>query len=205
MAPATRNDRSADAATNRWFPAVVFLGAVVAFMPLALIGLRTYLAVDLNQVGFPYDALSPDRITRPTLQTDQVEWLPWLIDFWAEVRTGNFPLWSHDIAGGSPHGVLPFLGTLSPFNAGLLFLPAWYAISLGVAFSLLASQWGMYLLCRRLGCSVIPSTIAGVAYGFTGTYLVMIHRITAIALIPLEASRPGSSTPCTSSQSGASG
>jgi len=190
MVPATRSERARPDQTERggstwWIPAITFIGTVVAFMPLALIGLRTYLAVDLNQVGFPYDAISPDRITRPTLQTDQVEWLPWLVDFWAEARTGNFPLWSHDIAGGSPHGVLPFLGTLSPFNYGLAVLPAWYGISLGVALSLIAAQWGTYLLCRRLGTGVIPATIAGVGYGFTGTYLVMIHRITAIALVPL--------------------
>ena len=153
------------------FPLVVFTLSVFAFMPLCLIGLRTFVSVDLNQAGYPYDAVSAEFVDRPTLQTDQVEWIPWLTDFWAEVRDGNFPLWTHNIAGGSPHGTMPYLGTLSPFNIGFAFLPDWYALNIGVALTFLAAQWGTWLMCRRWGVGTVAATIAGVLFAYTGTYL----------------------------------
>ncbi|MGH9016042.1 MAG: YfhO family protein [Acidimicrobiia bacterium] len=166
---------------------VVFTATVVLLMPQALGGQRTYAAVDLLQLGSPYrdviDAPPAPELAAP-IQTDQVETFPWPASFFRELRHGDWQLWEPNVAGGIPTGTLPLLGVLSPFSVGYLVLPAWYAVTVKAALVLLVSQWFTYLLLRRLGAGTMASTLAGVAYAYTGTNLVLLHRVGAVALAP---------------------
>ena len=169
------------------FPLIVFAATVVLLMPQALAGQKTYAAVDLLQLGSPYrDVIdeAPARELAAPIQTDQVETFPWPASFYRELRSGTWSLWDPTVAAGAPKGTLPVVGLLSPFSAGYLFLPAWYAVTLKVALGLLFCQWFTYLLTRRLGAGVLPSTLAGVAYAYTGTNLALLHRVSAFLLAP---------------------
>ena len=164
---------------------MVFLATTFLLLPLALLGLRTYAAVDMLEPTAPYrSALTrPPHVVSP-IQTDQVEGFPGPISFYRDLRRGVFQLWNPDVAAGAPTGTLPFNGLLSPFSAGYLVLPAWYAVSLKVALALLFCQSFTYLLMRRLGAAVGPSTLAAVAYTFAGTNLVFVHRVGAVFVLP---------------------
>ena len=157
---------------------MVFLATTFLLLPLALLGQRTYAAVDMLEPTAPYrSALAgPPEVVSP-IQTDQVEGFPGPVSFYRDLRRGVFQLWSPEVAAGAPTGTLPFNGLLSPFSAGYLVLPAWYAVGLTAALALLFCQTFTYLLLRRLGAAVGPSTLAAVAYTFAGTNLVFVHRV----------------------------
>lgn len=166
-------------------PAVVFLACAFLLMPHALLGQRTYAAVDLVEPTAPYrDALPrPPKVTS-IVQTDQAESLAGRESFFDALRHGTFQRWDPNLAVGEPTGTLPLGSMLSPFSVGFLVLPAWYAIGLRIFLALLFSQAFTYLLLRRLGTAVGPAVLAGVAYTFSGTNLVFIHRVDAVFVVP---------------------
>ncbi|HEX2179242.1 MAG TPA: hypothetical protein VHL54_06955, partial [Actinomycetota bacterium] len=141
---------------GRWrvvlLPALVFLAITFAFMPEALLGQRTYGAVDMIELGSPYrDAIGrPPDLASP-VQLDQVEEFPWAQAFFNNLRRGEWPSWDPNAGAGVPSGTVPLKGILSPFSVVFLFLPGWYALGLKVALTLLFCQAFTYLLVRRLG------------------------------------------------------
>lgn len=166
-------------------PAGVFLACAFLLMPQALLGQRTYAGVDLLEETAPYrDALGrPPEVVSP-IQSDQAESLAGRVAFFRALRQGTYQLWDPEVAAGQPTGTLPIGGLLSPFSVGFLFLPAWYAVGLKVFLGLVFSQAFTYLLLRRMGAAVGPSVLAGVAYTFSGTNLVLIHRVDVVFLLP---------------------
>ena len=166
-------------------PAVVFLACAFLLMPQALLGQRTYAGVDLMEPTAPYrDALGrPPKVTS-LVQTDQAESLAGRESFFDALRHGTFQRWDPNLAVGEPSGTLPLGSMFSPFSVGFLVLPAWYAIGLRIFLALLFSQAFTYLLLRRLGTAVGPAVLAGVAYTFSGTNLVFIHRVDAVFVVP---------------------
>lgn len=166
-------------------PAVVFLACAFLLMPQALRGEATYAAVDLMEPKAPYrDALERPPHVVSTIQSDQTEAIAGRVAFFRALRQGTFQRWDPNVAAGQPTGTLPLGGLLSPFSAGFLFLPAWYAIGLKAFLALVFCQSFTYLLVRRLGTGVYPAVLAGVAYTFSGTNLVFIHRVDAVFLVP---------------------
>jgi hypothetical protein len=176
---------SPDTLRRALFPAAVFVACAFVFMPQAVLGRRTYAAVDLMEPKAPYrDALTrPPEVVSP-VQTDQAESLAGPAAFFRALRHGSFQRWDPNVAAGQPAGTLPLNGLLSPFGVGFLFLPAWYAIGLKVFLALVFCQSFTYLLLRRLGTGVGPAVLAGVAYTFSGTNLVLIHRVDAVFVLP---------------------
>ena len=167
------------------FPAAVFLACAFLLMPQAMLGQRTYAAVDLMETKSPYrEAWPAPPHVESLVQTDQAESLAGRVSFFQALRSGTFQRWDPNVAAGQPTGTLPLNGLLSPFSVGFLFLPAWYAIGLKVFLALLFCQSFMYLLVRRLGAAVGPAVLAGVAYTFSGINLVFIHRVDAVFLVP---------------------
>ena len=166
-------------------PAAVFLACAFMLMPQAILGQRTYAGVDLVEPESPYrEALGrPPEVTSP-IQTDQAESIAGRVSFFRALRDGTWQRWDPNLAGGHPTGTLPLNALFSPFCVGFLFLPAWYAIGLKVFLALLFCQSFTYLLLRRLGAAVGPAVLAGVAYTFSGTNLVFIHRVDAVFLVP---------------------
>ncbi|MEO5841627.1 MAG: YfhO family protein [Acidimicrobiales bacterium] len=166
-------------------PAFVFVAAIFALMPLALLGQRTYVAVDMKLYGSP--ARDVAHLTEPAngVQNDVQEFQGWVASFWRDLRHGTYQKWSPYNSGGVPTGTTPIFGTHSPTNLTYLVLPAWYAATLRAALYFLTAQVGCYLLARRLGISQRAATVAGVAYGFCGANMVFLHRVGAAAVAPL--------------------
>ncbi|MDQ6725226.1 MAG: YfhO family protein [Actinomycetota bacterium] len=174
-----------DALRRGLVPAAVFLACAFLLMPQALLGRRTYAAVDLMETTAPYrDALRRRPHVVSPVQTDQAESLATGLSFFRALRHGTFQLWDPAVAAGQPVGTLPLGSFMSPLSVGFLFLPAWYAIGLKAFLALLVSQAFTYLLVRRLGTAVGPAVLAGVAYTLSGTNLVFIHRIDVVFLLP---------------------
>ena len=166
-------------------PGAVFLACAFLLMPQAMLGQRTYAAVDMMEAKSPYrEALTRPPHVESLVQTDQAESMAGRVSFFKALRSGTYQRWDPNLAAGHPSGTLPLNALLSPFSVGFLFLPAWYAIGLKVFLALLFCQSFMYLLMRRLGVTVGPAVLAGVAYTFSGVNLVFIHRVDAVFLVP---------------------
>jgi len=166
-------------------PAAVFLACAFLLMPQAILGQRTYAGVDLVEAKSPYrEALRRPPYVKSLIQTDQAESMAGRVSFYKALRSGSFQRWDPNLAAGQPTGILPLNALFSPFSIGFLFLPAWYAIGLKVFLALLFCQTFTYLLLRRMGAAVGPAILAGVAYTFSGTNLVFIHRVDAVFLVP---------------------
>jgi hypothetical protein len=166
-------------------PAAVFLACAFLLMPQAMLGQRTYAAVDLMEPLAPYrDAIGRPPHVTSAIQTDQAESLAGRVSFFRALRQGTFQRWDPEMAAGQPTGILPLGGLMSPFSVGFLFLPAWYAIGFRIFLALLFSQAFTYLFLRRLGAGMGPAILAGVAYTFSGVNLVFIHRVEAAFLLP---------------------
>jgi len=166
-------------------PGAIFLACAFLLMPQALLGQRTYAAVDLVELKSPYrEALRRPPQVKSLTQTDQAEAMAGRVSFFKALRSGTFQRWDPNLAAGQPAGTLPLNALFSPFSIGFLFLPAWYAIGLKVFLALLFCQASTYLLLRRLGAGVGPAVLAGVAFTFSGTNLVFIHRVDAVFLVP---------------------
>lgn len=165
---------------------MVFIVTTFAFMPLSLLGQRTFGAVDILETWSPYmEALDQPPEISSAIQGDQVEALPRPTAFYDDLRAGRFTLWEPAVAAGTPDGVLPFDSLLSPLSWSHLVLPAWYATSLRVAIALFVCQLGLYLFLRRLGRSPGAAVVAAVAFTFTGANIAALHRYMAIFVLPL--------------------
>ena len=155
-------------------------------MPKAIFGGGTYVAVDILERTAPYrDAIGrPPHVVSIT-QGDQVEVVPpGAVAFTRELKHGHWQRWEPRIAAGMPGGISPLNGILSPFAWPYLVLPAWFAIGFRIALSLLFAQVFCYLFFRRLAVSRWAATVGAVAYTFTGTNVVLIHRVTAVFVLP---------------------
>ncbi|MEX0789739.1 MAG: hypothetical protein WD178_03090, partial [Actinomycetota bacterium] len=168
-----------------WLPVATFVLATFFFMPSPLLGQSTYGAVDMIELGSPYrDAIGrPPDLASP-IQLDHLEEFPWAQSFFDNIRRGEWPSWDPNAGAGVPSGTVPLKGILSPFSAGFLVLPGWYALGLKVALTLLFCQAFTYLLVRRLGAGRAAATLAGLAYTFTGVNIVFIHRVSAQMVLP---------------------
>jgi len=168
-----------------WFAGAIFLLFTFAFMPSALLGQRTYGAVDMIELGSPYrDAIErPPDLASP-VQLDQLEEFPWAQSFFNALKGGDYQLWDPNAGAGVPSGTVPLKGILSPFSLGFLVLPGWYALGLKVALTLLFCQAFTYLLIRRLGGSSVVATLGALAYTFQGVNIVFIHRVSAQMVLP---------------------
>ena len=167
-------------------PALVMVVAVVAFMPKALTGQATYVAVDMMEPLSPLrDELGRAPHVESPVQTDQVEVVPNHVSFYENLREGRFQLWDPQHGLGTPLGTNPNMFVLSPLSLLLVAVPSWYALGLRVALLLLTAQVGTYLLSRRLGVARWLATIAGVAYAFNGVNIVFVHRVNVVYILPL--------------------
>ena len=163
----------------------MFAAVTFVFLAPALLGQRTYGALDQLEAGAPYrDAIGrPPKIASP-IQTDQAEALSSPAAFYRELRHGRWLTWEPDAAGGTPAGILPFNALLSPFTTTFLVTPAWYANGLRIALALFFGQVFTYLFLKRLGVARLPATLGAIAYVFCGTNIVFIGRVGAPMLLP---------------------
>ena len=166
-------------------PLLVFVACAGAFTGPALVRGEALTGSDILLSESPY------RSTQRTayepgnpLQLDQVEQLPFVLEFWESAREGRFQLWEPDAGGGMPLALAVHTRVLAPWNAVLLVVPGATGVTLATAVGLLVGQLGTYWLGRRLGLGRPAAVVAGVAYGFSGPVLAFLLRIHEVLLFP---------------------
>lgn len=166
--------------------------AVVLFATTALVftapGLRPGQGMggfDLvaNTTPFREGTATPIPRNNP-LQSDQLEQLPLVAEFWESARAGDLQLWEPDHAAGMPLTTAVYTRVLAPPNLVYAVLPGWKAGGAAIALALFLSQLGAYALARRMGLGLAGGLLAGVAYGFSGPVVAMQLRIHETAMLP---------------------
>ncbi len=99
-----------------------------------------------------------------------------------ELASGNWPTWNPYAFGGMPFAGEPQSGVFYPpaLVANGLFAPTGALIALCL-FHYGIALLGTYLLCRRRGLAVAPSTYAALAYGVSGLLLSRTQALTLLA------------------------
>lgn len=110
--------------------------------------------------------------------TPSLQFVPWWVEAWEQIRVGSLPLWNDFNGMGAPLAANYQSALFYPPNWVLLFFAA-VAGAKGVAwgYTLLAAvhlAWGglgMVALVRRLGAGELAQAVSGLAFGLSG-YLV---------------------------------
>lgn len=102
---------------------------------------------------------------------------------------GRLPLWTDRIGGGYPLHALGEAGVLYPPNLVLYaLLPPLLAYGIQTWLTVVLAHANAYFFCRDLGCSRAASLLGGVAYSFSGYFVVhlpTLHSAQAAAWTPL--------------------
>lgn len=165
---------------------LLFLATSLVFVSPGLWPGNAYGPTDILTLGAPYrDArpLPPD-LGNP-VQNDQVEQLPFVIEFWTAARTGEFQLWEPDLGGGVPLFTTVYNRVLAPWNIAFLVVPVAKAAAIAMMLAFFVAQLGTYGLARRLGSSVPGASLAAVVYAFSGPSVVFMLRIHEVFLFPV--------------------
>lgn len=169
----------------RWVPPITFLIAALAFAWPALGDGGVFAATDILLAEAPYrEYLPTEFLPANTLQVDQVEQLPFVLEFWESLRAGQFQLWEPDVGGGVPLFTAVYNRVLVPWNVVLLLIPNAAGVTLALVIALFVGQLGAYGLGRRLTLSRAGATLVAVAYGFSGPVTAFLLRIHEVLLFP---------------------
>lgn len=110
--------------------------------------------------------------------TPSLQFVPWWVEAWEQIRVGSLPLWNDFNGMGAP--------LAANYQSALFYPPNWILLifaaisgAKGVAwgYTLLAAMhlaWGglgMVALLRRLGAGELAQAVSGLAFGLSG-YLV---------------------------------
>ncbi|MBI3946347.1 MAG: hypothetical protein HY321_10545, partial [Armatimonadetes bacterium] len=105
------------------------------------------------------------------------------------LRAGRLPLWTDRIGGGYPLHALGEAGVLYPPHLLLYaLLPPLLAYGVNTLLAIVVAHGSMYLFCRDLGRSRAASLLAGLAYSFSGYFVVhlpTLHSAQSAAWVPL--------------------
>lgn len=106
----------------------------------------------------------------------------------AQLRSGQLPLWDPYQSCGAPFLAIPNIGLLYPLYLPYLFLDAATALNVDVILHLVIASWTMFLLCRHFHMGRGPSFIAGLVYAYSGSMLLKLYFpnfLIPVAWIPL--------------------
>lgn len=141
---------------------------------------------EILEVASPYRERIPvdDGVPSNRLQTDQLEQLPLVAEFWAGVRSGDLQLWEPEVGTGIPMFTGVHNRVLAPTNVAFLFVPAALGSTVSILLGLLIAQIGAFGLARRLGLSRGAGLIVAVGYAFSGPVTALLLRIHEVFLLP---------------------
>ncbi len=169
-----------------WLPVVTFAIAALVFTAPALASGGVMAATDILLGHAPYDSYLAEPVPhRNSLQLDQVEQLPFVLEFYEGLRDGSVQLWEPDVGGGVPLFPAVYNRLLAPWNVVQLVVPGGVGVTLGLTLALFGCQFATYGLARRLGLGRLPATLAGVGYAFSGPVTAFLLRIHEVLIAPL--------------------
>lgn len=181
---ATPQERSEEIIPS-WLPSLMFAVAALIFTGPALVNGGVMAATDILLSEDPYDSYLPEeRPPRNGLQVDQVEQLPFVLEFFESARGGELQLWEPDVGGGVPLFPAVYNRLLVPWNLVQLLVPGGKGVTIGLAFALFGCQLATYGLARRIGLGRLPAALAAVAYAFSGPVTALLLRIHEVLLAP---------------------
>lgn len=131
-------------------------------------------------VGVPHNALLSDLILENTV------WKQFIRESIAE---GELPLWQPYILAGSPFLAAGQSSVLYPFNILYIIMPLHAAYGWFTVSQVWLAATMMYLLMRVLGVRRLGAILSGIAYAFSGFYMVSVvfpMIIAAAAWLPFE-------------------
>jgi hypothetical protein len=106
----------------------------------------------------------------------------------AQLRSGQLPLWDPYQSCGTPFLAVPNIGLFYPLYLPYLLLDAATAFDLDVLVHLVIASVAMFLLCRHFGLGRAASWVAGIVYTYSGGMLLKVYFpnfIAPVVFIPL--------------------
>ncbi|HVE72795.1 MAG TPA: hypothetical protein VNI54_15625 [Thermoanaerobaculia bacterium] len=173
--------------------ALLFAVLVAVFLWRPLTQPVTIVPVDVLKLLPPWSELrAPGRapvtkydVSNLNLHDLPMQVVPWMHQVRESWRAGRVPLWNDAAGCGYPLMANGQSTPFSPFVLVTLPLPLDYAISAQAALKLLLALVLTFLYCRRRW-SVLPSTIAALAFGFSSWMITWLQFpiATAAAFLP---------------------
>src|SRR5262245_9742049 len=105
----------------------------------------------------------------------------------AQVRSGNLPLWNPYQSCGSPFIAALHEGFFYPLYAPFLILSAEQAVNVHIILHLAVASLGTFLFCRHVGMGLFAALLAGLIYSYQGSMMIKIYFpdfLTSSAWIP---------------------
>jgi hypothetical protein len=99
---------------------------------------------------------------------------PWRAFARAMLHAGTLPAWNPHVLTGVPFFSNPQTGLFSPFSLPLWVLPLDRGLGVSSALILWAAAFGAYLLVRELGLGFLAGLLAGVAFAFCSTNVMLL-------------------------------
>ena len=99
------------------------------------------------------------------------------------IKNGVFPLWNPYINLGFPFLATLQHGLLYPLSIIYFIFPFDQAFNLFLIIHYPLAAYFMYFFCRELKCSVLASLGGGIAFGFSGYLISVLHMPTSLASI----------------------
>jgi len=166
MMPPDLDEPMVKTAVRRRWPTVAFALTTFVFLARPLLGLGSFLAVDIAELFSPWrwEPQSGQTGLQNVLLGDALDVHQHFASVAADLRAGQFAFWDRSIGAGIP----TLKAGLPPFNWIYAIVPAWYAPGLAAALRHLTAAGLTFGLCRRLGLDRDAAVLGGVAYAFCG-------------------------------------
>jgi hypothetical protein len=169
--------------------AVLFYALVLVFLFKAMTGPYVCIATDIPKLIAPWSASAPGLTKYSVLNMEThdvpMQLVPWAHQVRSAWLSGKAPLWDALAGCGYPLLANAQSAALSPLRILALPLPLAYAMTSEAAMKMLVALTFTFLYCRRR-YSVLPSSIAAIAYGFGPFVVAWLHfaQSTAACFLP---------------------
>lgn len=170
----TRRPRPDAGTVAAWVAIAAFV--MVALGP-SLLGLRTFVGIDLIQLSPPYARAAPlDQTVQNIFVRDNVDGLmPAYSEFRQRLTDGDIASWAPGRSGGGPLSAVPSLGLFSPLSLPYWALPTWLAVGYTQLLTIAVAIGGMALFLRRLRCGWAAALLGGLAFVSSGYMIAWVN------------------------------
>ncbi|MGH2967834.1 MAG: hypothetical protein ACRDK0_02040, partial [Solirubrobacteraceae bacterium] len=156
--------------------ALVYALLSVALVAPALVPGHTLSASDYLWSGAPWQASKPAGVAGLGGNYEQADAVLVFQPFMEFARAAfpDVPLWNPHVMGGRPFVAISQSALVSTFTWPALVLPFWCSLAVIAALKLFCAALGTYVLARALGIGFAGGLLAGVAFGFSLSFVVWL-------------------------------
>lgn len=148
---------------------------------------KVFLGSENLLIATPWGTDSVTQVTNPWIGDTIDTVIPQTLAIRDGLLSGAVPQWNPYLAGGSPLGSLPNVGSFSPITFASNFVPVWLVPVTIKLLEIVTVSIGMGLFLRRLNVQVIGQSLASVAYLSCGFMIAWTNwtQTRVAAFIPL--------------------